>query len=155
MTDIFRKRGKRKDTVSAWEKHLSGYHLGQDAASGPNVNWTKNSELWLKTEQLLHNVLGGSIIKGSKVTCLSIMHPVENDFGGSVPACHYIARHLSFCVSRQSKVQNLTKRVRNRPHKPLFHHWTKLFLVLFSTLGLITSNLRVHRRYEMYIATYS
>lgn len=51
---------------------------------------------------------------GSKVTCLSVMHPVQDDFRGSVPACHHITRHLSFSVSRQSKVQDLTKSVRKQ-----------------------------------------
>lgn len=35
------------------------------------------------------------------------MHPVENDFRGSVPPCHNIASHLHLCMSRQSKVQYL------------------------------------------------
>lgn len=42
-----------------------------------------------------------------QLTCLVVMHPVQNDFWSSVPACNHIAGHLSISVSCQTKVQDL------------------------------------------------
>lgn len=41
------------------------------------------------------------------LTCLVVMHPVQNDFWGSVPARNHVASHFSISVSGQAKIQDL------------------------------------------------
>ena len=41
------------------------------------------------------------------VTRLTVVHPVEDDLGGPVPAGHHVAGHLTLLVSGQAKVQDL------------------------------------------------
>lgn len=40
-------------------------------------------------------------------TCHVVMHPVQHDLWGTIPASGYIAGHLIISVPRQTKVQNL------------------------------------------------
>lgn len=42
-----------------------------------------------------------------QLTCLVVMHPVQNDFWGSVPARNHVAGHFSISVSGQAKIQDL------------------------------------------------
>lgn len=49
----------------------------------------------------------GDTTDARQLTCLVVMHPVQNDFWGSVPARHHVARHLSISVSGQAKIQDL------------------------------------------------
>lgn len=47
------------------------------------------------------------IAEAMQLTCLVVMHPVQNDFWSSVPACNHVAGHLSISVSCQTEVQDL------------------------------------------------
>lgn len=40
-------------------------------------------------------------------TCHVVMHPVQHDLWGTIPAGGHVARHLIVSVSRQTEVQNL------------------------------------------------
>lgn len=42
-----------------------------------------------------------------KVTGLCVVHPVEDDLRGSVPAGHNVAGHLRVRLPRQAKIQDL------------------------------------------------
>ena len=46
-----------------------------------------------------------------KHTSLSVMHPVEHDLWRTIPPCSHIAGHFVLCVSRQTKVQYLQRRL--------------------------------------------
>lgn len=47
-------------------------------------------------------------------TCHVVMHPVQHDFGRSVPASGNVAGHLVVSVPRQAKVQDLVKGKKQR-----------------------------------------
>lgn len=48
------------------------------------------------------------------LTCLVVMHPVQDDFWGSVPPCDHIASHLSISLSGQAKIQDLQCQRKNK-----------------------------------------
>lgn len=50
--------------------------------------------------------------EATQLTCLVVVHPVQNYFWGSVPACNHVASHFSISMSGQAKIQDLqfTKR---------------------------------------------
>lgn len=48
------------------------------------------------------------------LTCLVVMHPVQDDLWGSVPPCDHVASHLSISLSGQAKIQNLQCQRKNK-----------------------------------------
>lgn len=48
------------------------------------------------------------------LTCLVVMHPVQDDFWGSVPPCDHVASHLSISLSGQAKIQDLQCQRKNK-----------------------------------------
>lgn len=48
------------------------------------------------------------------LTCLVVMHPVQDDFWGSVPPCDHVASHLSISLSGQAKIQDLQFQRKNK-----------------------------------------
>lgn len=50
----------------------------------------------------------------TSLTCHVIMHPVQHDFGRSVPASGNVAGHLIVSVPRQAEVQDLVKGKKQR-----------------------------------------
>jgi len=47
------------------------------------------------------------VLKVGNITCLTVVHPVENDLWCSVPARHNITSHFTLGLSCQTKIQNL------------------------------------------------
>lgn len=41
------------------------------------------------------------------ITRLRVVHPTQDDLGGSVPTRHHVTSHLAVCLPRQAKVQDL------------------------------------------------
>lgn len=46
------------------------------------------------------------------LTCVIIVHPVEHDFWGTIPACRYVTRHLIIRLTGKTKVQDLRKYIK-------------------------------------------
>lgn len=60
-------------------------------------------------------------------TCHVVMHPVQHDLWGTIPASGYIAGHLIISVPRQTKVQNLRAIGVKKKKKRLFAKYSQIF----------------------------
>lgn len=69
------------------------------------------------------------ILKEDIITCLTVVHPVEDDLWCSVPACHNITSHFTLCLSRQAKVQDLAKSNSVVGHIFLQFLYSRLFML--------------------------
>lgn len=66
----------------------------------------RTQTLYPEHSSIYRRIAEGSFFMPS--TCHVVMHPVQHDLWGSVPAGRHIAGHLIVGVSCQTKVQNLT-----------------------------------------------
>lgn len=107
-----------KDTVGTRKQSFSSEEFCHYTPHWPNIHWNTEKQ---DTNMKIHSSNNSSIgLYGCKKSLEKIkrsflmsstrhvvMHPVQHDLWGAVPAGGHVAGHLIVSVPRQTKIQNL------------------------------------------------
>lgn len=96
-----------KDTVGSRKQSSSSEEFSHDAADWPNIHWNTEKQTNMRSTLACRSRGSTSKRPSNESTRHVVVHPVQHDLRGTVPARGHVAGHLVVGVPRQTKVQNL------------------------------------------------